>query len=152
MATAARDQKRGEAEAADARAAWKLFLEIFEAERPRIMALYRESGLTPPQLMTLRRVGAEEPMAMSEVARWLACDASNVTGIVDRLEDRRLLRRTDSPGDRRVKMLELTPAGRRLCEKLSARMSQPPQSSEALSETDQKNLRRILQRALDRAG
>jgi len=39
---------------------------------------------------------------------------SNVTGLVDRLEARRLVRRTDDPADRRAFNVVLTPAGRKL--------------------------------------
>ena len=45
---------------------------------------------------------------MSELANALFCDNSNVTGIVDRLEERGLVRREAAEGDRRVKLLVLT--------------------------------------------
>ena len=51
---------------------------------------------------------------MGQVAQTLACDASNVTGLVNRLESRGLVRRPASAEDRRVKVLDLTPAGARL--------------------------------------
>ena len=40
-----------------------------------------------------------------------SCDASNIVGIVDRLEQRGLVERVSSPADRRVKQVMLTPAG-----------------------------------------
>ena len=144
--TAARGRR---AAGSEAETAWKLFLRLFDSERPRVMALYRESGLTPPQLMTLRRVGQEGAMPMSNVARWLACDASNVTGIVDRLEERGFLRRRPSKDDRRVTMLELTKEGAAITRRLEQRMSKPPEALEALSAEDQRQLREILGRALD---
>ena len=42
---------------------------------------------------------------MGRLADTLSCDASNVTGLVDRLESRGLVRRQPSPDDRRVKVL-----------------------------------------------
>ena len=144
--TAARKPRVAAPEAGEA---WKLFLKLFDSERPRIMALYRESGLTPPQLMTLRRVGQEGAMPMSDVARWLACDASNVTGIVDRLEERGLLRRRPSEDDRRVTMLELTGEGSAIARRLSEQMSKPPAALKALSAEDQRQLRELLERALE---
>jgi DNA-binding MarR family transcriptional regulator len=128
--------------------AWQLFWQLFEAQRPKVMAIYREYGLTPPQLMTLRRLDQEEPLPMSEVAKWLACDASNVTGIIDRLEDRGLVRRGDAPRDRRVKMLELTPEGAKLREELGRRMGVPPEPLTALPKADQRALRDLLRKAL----
>jgi DNA-binding MarR family transcriptional regulator len=128
--------------------AWQLFWQLFEAQRPKVMAIYREYGLTPPQLMTLRRLDEEEPLPMSEVAKWLACDASNVTGIIDRLEDRGLVRRGDAPRDRRMKMLELTPDGAKLREELGRRMGVPPEPLTSLPKADQRALRDLLRKAL----
>ena len=51
---------------------------------------------------------------MGELAEHLYCDASNVTGIVDRLEGRGLVERKPDPNDRRVKRLVLTPQGQTL--------------------------------------
>ena len=49
---------------------------------------------------------------MSSIAEALACDASNVTGIVDRLESRGLIARATGADDRRVKTITLTAHGR----------------------------------------
>jgi DNA-binding MarR family transcriptional regulator len=149
MGPAAAAERGGRRAGSEAEDAWKLFLRLFESERPRVMALYRESGLTPPQLMTLRRVGQEGAMPMRDVAQWLACDASNVTGIVDRLEERGFLKRRPSADDRRVTMLELTAKGTAIARKLSERMSVPPEALKSLSGSDQRQLREILERALD---
>jgi DNA-binding MarR family transcriptional regulator len=62
------------------------------------------------QAMALREL--DQPLPMRELAQRLCCDASNVTGIVDRLEARGLVERRMTPKDRRVKHLVLTDAGR----------------------------------------
>jgi DNA-binding MarR family transcriptional regulator len=142
MATETRQRKTPAAEA------WQLFWRLFEAQRPKVMAIYREYGLTPPQLMTLRRLDEKEPVPMSEVARVLACDASNVTGIIDRLEDRGLVRRRDAPRDRRVTMLELTAEGVAVRDELGRRMGIPPEPLTSLSVADQRALRDLLRKAL----
>jgi DNA-binding MarR family transcriptional regulator len=64
------------------------------------------------QAMALRQL--DEPVPMRELAQRLCCDASNVTGIVDRLETRGLVERRTAPDDRRVKRLVLTEAGKSL--------------------------------------
>jgi DNA-binding MarR family transcriptional regulator len=128
--------------------AWSLIWSLFDRRRPIMMAMYREHGLTPPQLITLRCLDTETPVPMSEVAKSLACDPSNVTGIIDRLEERGLVERRDAPNDRRVKMLALTPAGARLRGKLGERMSVPPSELEELPAVDQRALRDILKRAV----
>jgi DNA-binding MarR family transcriptional regulator len=85
---------------------------------------------------------------MGQLAETLACDASNVTGLVDRLESRGLVRRRPSAGDRRVKVLVLTPTGSRLRALLLDRMTAPP-ALERLSLREQRALVRILRRLLD---
>src|ERR671934_213538 len=71
--------------------AWGLLQTLMlDVQRPRFLLLCSEFDMTPPQLMTLRRLTTDDPVPTSEVAKWLCCDASNVTGIVDRLEARGL--------------------------------------------------------------
>ena len=82
-------------------------------------------------------------------AETLACDASNVTGLVDRLESRGLVRRRPSAADRRVKVLDLTPTGSRLRAVLLDRMTAPPATLGRLSVHEQRALVRILTRLLE---
>ena len=86
---------------------------------------------------------------MGSLAEALACDASNVTGLVDRLESRGLIRRQPSAGDRRVKVLELTPAGARLRSTVLERMTKPPESLTRLPADEQRALVKILKHLLD---
>jgi DNA-binding MarR family transcriptional regulator len=72
-----------------------------------------------------------------------------VTGLVDRLESRGLIRRQPSAEDRRVKVLVLTPAGAHLRSIVMERMTQPPESLSRLSSDEQRALVRILKRLLD---
>ncbi|MEU3982906.1 MarR family transcriptional regulator [Streptomyces sp. NPDC026672] len=68
-----------------------------------------EQGLTFMQgkmLSLLRR-----PMSMRGLAELMGCDASNVTGIVDRLEARDLVRRETDQNDRRIKNVAVTEQG-----------------------------------------
>jgi DNA-binding MarR family transcriptional regulator len=46
-------------------------------------------------------------------------DRSNVTGLIDRMETAGWVRRVDDPADRRVYRVALTPAGRRLWQKVA---------------------------------
>jgi DNA-binding MarR family transcriptional regulator len=105
-----------------------------------------ELDLTPPQLMLMRRIAPDAAVPMSELARWLACDASNVTGITDRLEARGLVERRTAPHDRRVKLLALTETGAALRAEVEARMSVPPEELARLSAADRRALRDILRR------
>ncbi|HUG85720.1 MAG TPA: MarR family transcriptional regulator [Euzebya sp.] len=76
--------------------------------------------LTPMQARAL--FVSHQPVPMGLLAESLHCDASNVTGIVDRLEERGLMERVVDPDDRRRKNLVLTAAGRRGSEQLKDRL------------------------------
>src|SRR6202165_1106859 len=75
-------------------------------------------GLTPQQAHALRSLDPTRPVPMRELAVGMMCDASTVTGIVDRLESRGLAERRPAPDDRRVKGLVVTPAGIELREQI----------------------------------
>lgn len=77
-----------------------------------------DMGLTPQQAHALRALDPARPVPMRELAAGMMCDASTVTGIVDRLEDRGLVERRPNPGDRRVKGLVVTPAGMELRDRI----------------------------------
>jgi DNA-binding MarR family transcriptional regulator len=128
--------------------AWSMIGRLFGRNRGRFFSVCREFELSPPQVMALRHMDPERPLPMSELAGSLHCDNSNVTGIVDRLEDRGLVERRAADYDRRVKLLALTPDGEALREKLGERMDEPPPQLAALSAADQRALRDILRRAL----
>ncbi len=63
---------------------------------------------------------------MGRMAELLHCDPSNVTGIVDTLEERNLAERKPSEADRRVKVVELTAAGRSCARGRSRRCTSRP--------------------------
>jgi DNA-binding MarR family transcriptional regulator len=127
--------------------AWELMQQLMMTlSRPRFVQLCADYDITPPQLFTLKHLEEGRMLSMSEAAKLLSCDASNVTGIVDRLEARGLVERLSAPGDRRVKMLALTEKGAELRAELGRRMSDPPPALTELPATDQRALRDILRR------
>jgi|SRR5215203_2506145 len=126
------------------REAWGLLSSLVYP--PPFAAIARELDLRPAAFGTLRMLG--EPRTMSEVAEALHCDNSNVTGIVDSLEEKGLARRRPSESDRRVKLIELTPEGRRVHKRLAEAFATPPEWMSTLSEKDRKALRDLLQRAV----
>jgi MarR family transcriptional regulator, organic hydroperoxide resistance regulator len=135
--------------AEEAREAQRLFFEIGMDQRARVGARLGELGLTFSQAHALRLLDPDEPKPMSVLAERLFCDASNVTGIADRLESRGLVERRAGAGDRRVKMLVLTPEGARLREEAVELMTEPPAAIAALPTADQRALRDILARAVE---
>ncbi|WP_435062322.1 MarR family winged helix-turn-helix transcriptional regulator [Amycolatopsis thermoflava] len=69
-----------------------------------------EVGLTPTQVVALRELS--EPITARELASRMACEASNATFVIDRLEEQGLVQRRPHPTDRRAKEIVLTAAGR----------------------------------------
>lgn len=102
------------------------------------------NGLTSIQLYALHAI-MQGSRTMGKVAHTLHCDASNVTGIVDRLVALNLLVRSESPQDRRVKTLELTAKGEQLIHGVMADMPRLLGCSD-LSGPERADLHRCLQR------
>jgi DNA-binding MarR family transcriptional regulator len=133
----------------DAGDAWQLLVQLFFAQRARLPVVAAELELSPAQCHLLHLIEPGRPIPMRRLAETLACDASNVTGLVDRLESRGLVRRRASAEDRRVKVLNLTPTGSRLRALLLDRMTTPPVTLGRLSAREQRTLIRILTRVLE---
>jgi DNA-binding MarR family transcriptional regulator len=126
-----------------------LLTRLFFARRGQLPTIAAEFDLSPVQCHVLHLMEPEQPVAMGRLAETLACDASNVTGLVDRLESRGLIVRRPSDNDRRVKVLALTPTGARLRAQLHERMKDPPDPLRRLSAAEQRALVRILERLLE---
>jgi DNA-binding MarR family transcriptional regulator len=129
--------------------AWQLLVQLFFAQRANLPPLAAELELSPAQCHVLHLIEPGRPIPMGQLAETLACHASNVTGLVDRLESRGLVRRRPSAADRRVKVLDLTPTGSRLRTMLLDRMTAPPATLERLTAREQQALVRILRRLLE---
>lgn len=86
------------------------------------------------------------PAAMRALATTLTCDASNMTGIVDRLEKRGLVRREASPSDRRVKNVVLTDEGERVADEIRAKMHLTRDGLDRLEEGERAALHDLLER------
>jgi DNA-binding MarR family transcriptional regulator len=129
--------------------AWALMHELFHASRRRFLAIASEFELSPPQVRALGVLDPDRPVPMSDLADALHCDNSNVTGIVDRLEDRGLVERRSATHDRRVKMLVVTARGAEVRDRLAERLEEAPPPLAGLTPDDQRTLRDIMRRALD---
>jgi DNA-binding MarR family transcriptional regulator len=133
----------------DATEAWGLLFRLFVSQRGRMPQVASEFALSPMQAHVLRLLEPGRPVPMRALAGVLRCDASNVTGIIDRLEERDLVRRAVSTTDRRMKMLVVTDKGVRLRRRMLERLSEAPEPIAKLSPDDQRALRDILRRAME---
>jgi DNA-binding MarR family transcriptional regulator len=132
----------------EASEASEALFEVMIAHKRRFHATAKEHGLSPQQAATLLNLEPGQGMPMSAIAELLMCDASNVTGIVDKLEARDLAQRGQAE-DRRVKVLSLTEQGQRMRAAMRERLLAPPAWLLELSREDQRTLRDSLRRTAE---
>jgi DNA-binding MarR family transcriptional regulator len=91
-----------------------LWFEMQARLEAHFTALAAEYKLTAVQAKALLTIQPEGAMTMRSLAALLQYDASNLTGVVDRLEEMGAVRRQPHPSDRRAKGVVLTAEGQRL--------------------------------------
>jgi DNA-binding MarR family transcriptional regulator len=122
--------------------AWKAMFSLLQSQKAWMAGRMVQFDLTLQQAHALHILGELEETTMSTFASSMFCDASNATGLIDRLVTRGLV-------ERRAKVVRLTAAGRRLERKIdAAQTAEPPPAIAALSAADQRALREILERAV----
>ena len=127
---------------------WPLFIQFVLSLKSWWTTVCAELDITPMQGHALRALDPDRPIAMSLLAESLACEPSNVTGIVDKLESRGFIARQSVGHDRRVKMLVLTEEGKATRTLLRQRMETTPEAVAALPATTRKQLATILRDVL----
>jgi len=140
----------GSASNGDAASAWRSIMELagFGAGRkPRVPAVAQQLGLSPKQAVLLWRLPPGTTMSMREIGDRLACDASFVTGMVDRLEEQGLLERRPDPGDRRVTLIALTEKGAETRKRALEALYEPPPELTALEPAELEQLAALLTKA-----
>lgn len=88
--------------------------QLLDQVKLQLLHLAEMQGLTSTQLFAIYSIDHHGELAMHQAAEVLHCDASNITGIVDRLVTQNLVERRERPLDRRTKMLVLTDRGRQV--------------------------------------
>ena len=103
----------------------QLIQEVVELQRQvgriigqHVPSVLIDSGLTLTQLRSLFLIANEGSTNLRKLARALEVTPSNVTGIVDRLVEQRLVSRTQNPEDRREMTLQATEEGKALVSNL----------------------------------
>lgn len=136
----------GQAKAALAAEAWRLLLTYFLANRDRSARIAAELGLTLGEMKALLSLDPDDAKPMRALAEDWSCDASNVTWLVDRLEEQGLAERQGHPQDRRVKTVTMTPTGQKTKTELLGRIHQPTDEVLALSRADLTALIQVLRK------
>ncbi|HKQ86327.1 MAG TPA: MarR family transcriptional regulator [Candidatus Acidoferrales bacterium] len=105
---------KGTAEEERALSAFINFLRAADSVVARLDAQIEMGGLTHGQFAVLEALLHLGPLNQCEVARKLLRSGGNVTVVIDNLEKRGWVRRVRQKEDRRMVVVSLTPAGRRL--------------------------------------
>ena len=77
-------------------------------------------GISMAQLHILYTLQRSGEMPMSRLADVLQVSLSNATGLIDRIEERGFVERTRVPEDRRMVVIRVTEAGRRMLDEIDA--------------------------------
>lgn len=78
----------------------------------------RTLGLTPSQFDIVATLGNTEGLSCRELGEKTLITKGTLTGVVDRLEAKHLVRRTASPSDGRCQIIQLTRKGEALFERV----------------------------------
>lgn len=124
-------------------------MHIIHAHTERCAA---DLGLTALQAITLFHLHQSGPRPMRELAAEQHCDPSNITGLADRLAARGLVERQADPGDRRVKLLALTPEGEAVTTRLGELATTGVPGLSELSDAELAELLALLLQVLRAAG
>jgi DNA-binding MarR family transcriptional regulator len=103
------------------RAAWRDLRRVASTPEVRAAVYHPAAALDPGQADALDAVVTHGPCRMSEIAVVLRVDRSSATRAIDRLETAELVARRVDPGDARVVVVEATPAGQALLERVRDR-------------------------------
>jgi len=93
-----------------------LIRRLMQAGEVYTQELNKKYQVSAPQVNYLLSLYENGPLPLSQVAKHIMVKSSTVTGIVDRLEQKGLVRRVRNSPDRRMIIIELTEAGNALAQ------------------------------------
>ena len=126
---------------------------IRKALRCEFEARAEALDITASQFQVLRRLWEGDGILTSTLTRDICSDGGTITGLLDRLEAKALIRRARSAEDRRAVRVFLTQAGRELERPLSEILSAiNEQALEGFSPDDRRQLVAALQRVGENLG
>jgi DNA-binding MarR family transcriptional regulator len=129
---------------------WMLMQLMFQSKH-RLNHISEMHDITTMQSAALRLLSKDEPKPMRYLSDYFMCDASTVTGLVDRLEAHDLITRSQHATDRRVKLIGLSEKGVTVKEAIleETLKAETERLDTILSSDERTTLRDILLRLLD---
>ncbi len=93
---------------------WVRFLRFSLLSHKKLEEDLEKFDLTPPQFYVLATIGYAGELPFGEIGAKMMVTVSNLTGIVDRLEEKKFVTRKRDDNDRRVVRVVLTDKGAKL--------------------------------------
>ncbi len=124
---------------------YNAIIATYKTVQRSITAMLSEEGLTQPQFHALRVVAKCGPTLMRRISDDMQVTPANITGIIDRLESKGLIRRMGRKGDRRTTIIELTSKGKEMHERVASRYGEFMQKAlQTFTADEQDALRSLL--------
>jgi MarR family 2-MHQ and catechol resistance regulon transcriptional repressor len=131
----------------DAPGLWIVLMRCYHALSKIAERSIQETGLGLTDFAALEALLHKGPQTITEIQSRVLLASGSMTAAVDRLEEKGFIRRTSAPGDRRVKVLKLTPTGKRVVEAAYGRHAAELESAVAvLSPAEKYELRASLKK------
>jgi MarR family transcriptional regulator, 2-MHQ and catechol-resistance regulon repressor len=100
---------------------WLVLRKATQAVAGRALRSIEDAGLCASDFGILETLFHKGPLPVNTLGKKLLLTTGSITTAVDRLANRGLVERKGHPGDRRVRLVELTPKGRQLIKPAFAR-------------------------------
>ena len=143
-----RDQRLGKTENPDKVSGTQLWLVLIKAYHSLLgftESTLKDSGLGDSEFRILEALLHKGPMPVNTIGPKVFLTPGSISVAVDRLLKRGLVTRTNSSEDRRVRVVDLTPSGRRLIEQVfAAHARQVDRLAEVLSPKERRQIARGL--------
>ena len=117
--------------------AYNTVIATYKVIRHATLGLFADEGITEPQLQALGLLVKNGPMLMRKMSDAMLVTPANVTGIVDRLEEKKLAKRASVKGDRRATIIEITGEGKALYERVAVKKAAMVQKALATFTSDE---------------
>ncbi len=131
---------------------WLVLMKAFHAIADYSSPGLRAGGLGDSDFRVLEALLHKGPMPVNTIGPKVWLTPGSISTAVDRLYERGLVSRADGVEDRRVRVVDLTPEGRRLIEGVfQAHAAQMEELANGLSEGERKQLVKLLKKIGKRA-
>lgn len=131
----------------------RLLWEVSHALGSASERLLRTRGITTPQRLVLRFLGTFSRLATGELAQLLHRHSTTLTGLLNQLEGKGLVRWSADPKDGRRSLYQITEAGEKISAPLEGTVEDAIRRAlSSSSQADVEALRRVLGAIVDELG